>query len=41
MQASIGQISHDTPVNLAFGRRYTLLDVLDVLEEIHGGGDPA
>ncbi|GAB6858986.1 NAD-dependent epimerase/dehydratase family protein [Microbacterium xylanilyticum] len=40
MQASIGQISHDTPVNLAFGRRYTLLDVLDVLEEIHGAEIP-
>lgn len=40
IQASIGQISHDTPVNLAFGRRYTLLDLLDRLEEVHGAKIP-
>ena len=35
-QASLGRITNSTPVNLAFGHRYTLLDILAVLEEIHG-----
>lgn len=35
-KASLGTISHPTPVNLAFGSRYTLLDVLGELDEIHG-----
>jgi len=36
-QASVGRLSNDTPVNLAFGSRFTLLDVLERLEVIHGG----
>ncbi|HCS61372.1 MAG TPA: GDP-mannose 4,6-dehydratase [Microbacterium sp.] len=39
-QASIGGVTHDTPVNLAFGSRYTLLEVLDHLEQIHGYAVP-
>lgn len=35
-QASIGRVTHNAPVNLAFGSRYTLLDILEFLEDIHG-----
>lgn len=36
-QASVGGITNDTPVNLAFGSRHTLLEVLESLQRIHGG----
>ncbi len=34
--AAIGQVSHDGPVNLAFGSRVSLLEVIAQLEEILG-----
>lgn len=35
-QAVLGQKSSPTPVNLAFGRRFTLNQLIEVLSEIHG-----
>jgi UDP-glucose 4-epimerase len=36
MHALDGRVSLDTPVNLAFGRRYTLLDLLERIEGLLG-----
>jgi UDP-glucose 4-epimerase len=35
-QAALAQISSPTPVNLAFGRRFTLNQLIEILEGIHG-----
>lgn len=35
-QSVLGQLSSPTPVNLAFGRRFTLNELIEVLEKIHG-----
>lgn len=35
-EAVVRQVHHDRPVNLAFGGRYSLLDVLTILEDLIG-----